>query len=170
MQNILSDLRDKWEFTHHDRLVKGRGVAAHDTQEGENKQTILYTFLLFLAAVSGDLDFFVAVWHAMFSRMLCFCYVYTYPKHPWQCSNIPYQIIRLPGLPIPYPKKCRNFNPRALITLKIFPNPFWHILSGAFGLEYRYKVALSSYTPVLDLQLYSTGIHSTILRATGWQI
>ena len=58
MQNILSDLRDKWEFTHHDRLVKGRGVAAHDTQEGENKQTILYTFLLFLAAVSGDLDFF----------------------------------------------------------------------------------------------------------------
>ena len=54
VQNILSDLRDKREFTHHDRLVKGRGVAAHDTQEGENKQTILYTFLLFLAVVGGS--------------------------------------------------------------------------------------------------------------------
>ena len=31
-----------------------RGVAGHDTQQGENNQTILYTFLLFLAVVGGS--------------------------------------------------------------------------------------------------------------------
>ena len=46
VQNILSDLRGKREFTHHNRLFNARGVAAHDdSQQDENNQSVLHILL-----------------------------------------------------------------------------------------------------------------------------